>query len=267
MVEIEPASPFSSFQSLLDYFEWNEVHDVVPNIPNEIFNDLTNSSIKSFRHRAFAYSFYYLSSYLYRNSKYGTLSLSNLYSLRLIELLYGDRKPINYITKRGGVLDAIRYTSSENDFPISCVIDSTLTGFNLYSELSEVEKEQFVVPSGFICKKPLKAFYRQNDDDYCTGTFFEFENSHRIDFTIFARCISASRYGFEQFYIFSFLSAFEHFINSKPNVYKSYIALSLNLSPKNLNRILSNLEKLKLAKFKYVDGFSYTTRKKLTTKK
>lgn len=264
MVEIEPASPF---QSLLDYFQWDEVNDVVPNVPNEIFNDLANSSISSFRHRAFAYSFYYLISYLYRNKKYGVIELSDLYSLRLIELLYGDRKPINYITKRGGVLDQMGYTSSENDFPISCIIDSTLTGFNLYSELNEVEKDMFSVPSGFMCKKPLKAFYRHKDDDYCTGTFFEFENTHRIDFTIFARCISSSRYGFEQFYIYSFLSAYEQFINSKPNVFKSYIALSISISPKNLNRILSNLEKLKLVKFDYTNGFSYITRKKMSIKK
>ena len=58
----------------LNYFQHDSKNDLVPNIPNEIFNDLTNCEIKSFRHRAFAYSFYYLSSYLYRNSKYGILT-------------------------------------------------------------------------------------------------------------------------------------------------------------------------------------------------
>lgn len=264
MVEIEPVSRYQSF---LSYFQWNEKQDVIPNIPNEIFNDLTDSHIKSFRHRAFAYSFYYLSSYLYRNAKYGLIPLNDLYSLRLIEMLYGDRKPINYITKRGGILDQIEYTSSDNNFPISCDLDNGLNDFHMYQELNEEEKAYYKVPSGFICKKPLKAFYRHREDLYHTGTFFQFENTHRIDFTIFAKCISSSRYGFEQFYIFSFLSAYEEFINSKPNVFRSYISLSLSTSPKNLNRILSNLEKLNLVKFKSNKEFKYVTRKKIANKK
>lgn len=260
MVEIDQVTPYQSF---LNYFYWNKEKDLNPNIPNEIFRDLTNSEIKSFRHRAFAYSFYYLCSYLYRNAKYGIIPLNNLYSLQLIELLYGDRKPINYITKRKGVLDQIGYTLSENNFPLECNIEEDfLVDLTMYNDLQQEQKDQIHVPSNFICKRPLKAFYRNPNDLHYSGTFYQFDNTHRINFTLFAKCLTSSKYGFECFYLFSFLSAFESFINSKPNVYKSYISLSLDTSPKNLNRLLSNLEKLRLIKIDESNGFRYGTRKK-----
>lgn len=250
-------------QQFLNYFNWNKEKDLNPNLPNEIFKDLTNSDIKSFRHRAFAYSFYYLCSSLYLNAKYGVLPLNDLYSLSLIEKLYGDRKPINYITKRKGVLDQIGYTTSENNFPIVCnVEEGFLVDMIMYNDLSEEQKEAIDVPSNFICKRPVKAFYRNPNDSYYTGTFFELEYTHCIDFTIFTRCITTSKYGFENFYVYAFLLVFEQFINSKPTVYKSYIALSLNLSIKTLNRILSNLTKLRLIKIDQSNGFKYVVRKK-----
>lgn len=250
-------------QQFLNHFQWNKEKDLNPNLPNEIFKDLTNSDIKSFRHRAFAYSFYYLCSSLYLNAKYGVLPLNELYSLTLIEKLYGDRKPINYITKRKGVLDQIGYTESENNFPIVCnVEDGFLVDMVMYHDLLEEQKEAIDVPSNFICKRPVKAFYRYPNDTYYTGTFFEVENTHCMDFGLFAKCVTSSQYGFESFYLLSFLTAFEGFINSKDNVYKSYIALSLNISPKNLNRILSNLTKLKLIKIDYTNSLKYSVRKK-----
>jgi hypothetical protein len=259
MVETDSITPYQTF---LDYFYWNKQKDLNPNLPNEIFKDLTNSDIKSYRHRAFAYSFYYLCNSLYLNAKFGVIPLTDLYSLQLIEFLYGDRKPINYITKRNGVLDQIGYTTSENDFPIVCdVEDGFLVDFTMYSDLTKHQRDQIDVPSNFICKRPVKAFYRHKDDLHRSGTFFQVENTHCIDFTIFARCLSSSKYGFESFYLYSFLFAFENFINSKANVFKSYIALSLSISPKTLNRILSNLVKLKLLKIDESKDFRYVTRK------
>jgi hypothetical protein len=265
MVETDSITPYHSF---LNYFQWNNEKDLNPNIPNEIFNDLTDSSISSYRHRAFAYSFYYLCTSLYFNAKYGSIPLRDLYSLQLIELLYGDRKPINYITKRNGVLDQIGYTTSENDFPIVCdVEDGCLVDFSMYSDLTKHQRDQIDVPSNFICKRPIKAFYRHKDDQEHTGTFFEIKNTHCVDFTIFARCMTSSKYGFENFYVYAFLFAFDKFINSKPNVYKSYIALSLSLSPKTLNRILSNLTKLNLLKVDETKSFRYIIRKTAINKK
>jgi hypothetical protein len=248
-------------KDFLDYFQWDEENDFNPNLPNEIFKDLTDSDIRSFRHRAFAYSFYYLACSLYRNAKYGYIPLRDLFSLNLIEKLYGDRKPINYITKRNGVLDQIGYTSSENNFPIVCDIeDGFIVDFQMYQDLPKEVRDEMNVPSNFICKKPLKAFFRNSNDAYYTGTFFEFENTHVIDFTIFAKCVTSSQYGFESFYVYSFLNAFEGLMSSK-TIYKSYLTLSLNTSTKNLNRILSNLEKLRLIKIKDCSDFKYVIRK------
>jgi len=257
-----------TYAEFLDYFQWNVEKDLNPNLPNEIFKDITDSEIRSFRHRAFSYSIYYLISALYLNAKYGYVLLSKLFSLTLINLLYGDRKPINYITKRSGILDQLGYTTSENNFPIEVNIeDNALIDFIMYQDLPQHVKEEMNVPANFICKKPIKGFYRNPKDTYYTGTFFEFEKTHRIDFTIFARCVTAYKFGFELFYVFAFLFTFEQFINSKPNVYRSYIALSLNVSPKTLNRILTNLEKMKLIKIDESNGFRYKTRKTPIIKK
>jgi hypothetical protein len=256
----------AEMQKWLDYFDYSD-KDMKVCLPNEIFQDLRNTICPTFgfSHKAFAYSFYYLSCYLYRNAKYGSIHpMRNLYSLQLIEFMYGDRKPINYITKRNGLLDLIGYTASENDFPITVEMENgEWAGFTMYQEQVEEVKKALNIPRNFICKKPLKAFKRNSDSKFLDGTFYEFPNCHWIDFPIFAKCMSSGTKGFELFYVYSFLFAFSDYINAKDKVYRSYLTTALDLYSKKTNQLLEKLCKLNLLRLESPTLLRYKIRESL----
>src|SRR5699024_11535773 len=83
-------------------------------MPNEIFKDL-QSNIKTSTHIAFAYSYYYLTSWLYRNVKYAEDLPIEINTKTLKKLLgYNQNyKPINYIIKKNGVLEQINYIKND----------------------------------------------------------------------------------------------------------------------------------------------------------
>jgi hypothetical protein len=263
-----PVSP--NMQKWLDYFDYSD-KDVKVCLPNEIFHNLDNIVCPnfSFRHRAFAYSFYYLCCYLYRNAKYGSIHpLSNLYSIQLLELMYGDRKSVNYITKRNGLLDQIGYTESENDFPINIVVENgQLVDFEMYREQDMLIKYAINVPKNFICKKPVKAFKRELDNPFYdgtnNGTFFEYENVHWIDFPIFAKCMSMGSKGIEIFYAYGFLLKNEKYIYDKGGVYKAYMTASLSTNTRKTNALLEKLVSMNLLKMESPNLLKYKIRKSL----
>ena len=242
------------------YFEWSSKDNRIY-LPNEIFKELTEYSCQtfSFRHRAFAYSYYYIVCYLYRNAKYGAIEpLDKLNSLMLISILNCDRKYYNYIIKKDGVLDILGYTKSENDFPLNFIIEEgELAGFQLFSEMESYIRKSMNVPTHFVCKKPLKAFQRTPDSTYNNGTFFEFYNTHCIDFSIFTRCLSYGKQGIEYFYVYAFLLAFSEFINQKKSIYRSYILISLSMSKKKLQACLTHLETMGLIQVTSSTMFHY----------
>jgi hypothetical protein len=250
----------------LNYYEYSD-EDIKIAMPNEIFQDFRNTFCPNFnfRHKAFAYSFYYLISYLYRNTKYGSITpLKNLYSIHLLEMIYGDRKRVNYITKRLGLLDQLGYTKSENDFPIAVKIENgQLVDFEMFREQSLEFKKAIDVPKNFICKKPLKAFHRTKESTFNDGTFFEYENVHWIDFPIFAKCMSMGTKGFEIFYAYGFLLAFNKFINDKGGVYKAYMTTALNIHTRKTNFLIDKLVSVNFLKLESPNLLKYKIRKSI----
>jgi hypothetical protein len=181
-------------------------------IPNEIFNDFKNRiGVSTPSHLAFAYSYYYLSCYLYRYTKYG---LGDKFSDREILSYLGyspSTKKLNYITKKNGILDQMGYTITTNNFPVLWGLDEhELPEFTLYKEFCQNNPELVINPQNknFKIKFPLKAFHRHDwsiEDRLHDGTFFEADNTHSINVEKFIKIMSNDNLGTTGFYVYGFL--------------------------------------------------------------
>lgn len=178
-------------------------------MPNEIFDDIQASGIKN-KHIPLAYSYYYLVSWLYRYAKYGVINGLDNKVIKQI-LGYSPTYPeIDYIIKKNGLLDTLRYTSTTKDFPILWAYEDKILSFDLLSDFEEdvqkVIKQQH--SRKYTVKYPVKAFYRSKEseeDHYEDGTFFEVDNTHLVPFEVFMFCMSKKELGCTGFYLWSYL--------------------------------------------------------------
>lgn len=178
-------------------------------MPSEIFNDLKPLHSKGSSHVAFAYSFYYLISWLYRYAKYGELNIDT----GMIKQVLGYSKTypeINYIIKKNGFLDQIGYTVSSTDYPIAWSFNNGDIDFTLLSDLdSELRKIiQSRKGKNYKIKIPVKAIWRNEDsqiEGIEDGTIYEIEYTHEMPFDVFMKCMSNKRIGIEGFYIYGYL--------------------------------------------------------------
>lgn len=247
-----------SLQAFYDYFDYSKKDEKI-NMPNEIFKDFKESPLfVTNMHRAFGYSYYFLITYLYRNVKYSKISPSkNVHQMNLLEAMGVNRKAVNYVSKRGGVLDTIGYTLSFHDYPFHCLYDDDgFLGFEMASECNEEMRKYIRFPQFFICKYPKKAFYREGYDEDYTGTFFYYQNTHIIDFQVFAECMCEEKDRLELFYLYGFLKAFEGFINGK-DVYMEYLRVSLGFGNAKIKRLLNRLVAMGLVKMNHKTMLRY----------
>lgn len=154
-------------------------------IPNEIFDDL-QGAIEQTTHVAFAYSYYYLITYLYRYSKY----VETKFTQPMLKEFLGfspKNKQLDYIIKKGGILDSIGYTRSTTDYPVAYTLDSQKhPEFTLMSEWKKKYPEMAITlpeERNYKIKYPVKAFFRNEiaeRNEYYNGTFYEARNTHSI---------------------------------------------------------------------------------------
>lgn len=177
---------------------WVEVQ-----LPNEIFEDYSKASFKNYQHKCFAYGYYYLVSYLYRNAVYGEVENPESLGLKgLSEVFVSSYGKISYITKRGGVLDEIGYTDTTSNYPISYyMMDDTL----MYSYIDEL-RDLNVLSHGvnFLIKTPLKSIARFDDEMY-TGTYYDYQNTHLVKFDTFAKIVSDEQLGHVGLFVYGYL--------------------------------------------------------------
>lgn len=216
-------------------------------MPNEIFEDLQSDLFKSSAHRAFAYSYYYLISWLYRYAKYGENSITN----ETIKQMLGyskNNKTINYIIKNNGVLDLLQYTETVKNYPISWTFDEyEEPTFTLVDELDEEMKE--LIAKGrsrkYSVKYPIKHFYREEDeeDDYGAGIFFDVRNTHMIDFKTFIFCMSNQEIGTGGFYLYGYLKMKNQLFEDGYDVTLRKLSEDTGIPYMSMNRYLDELRK------------------------
>lgn len=210
-------------------------------MPNEIFDDIQNNLPTT--HAAFAYSYYFLISYLYRYAKYSSHKFTQPELKQFLRYSLTNTK-IDFIIKRGGVLDAIGYTTTTNDYPVTWTLHDRELSFTYLSDLkkSGIYSEN---DKNYRIKLPIKAFYRQKEAEnigYNNGTFFEIDNTHRLSIRSFINAMENTEVGTMGFYIYAFLK--ERSDKFKDGVYVSnqQITEKLNLSPATVSKYIKILE-------------------------
>lgn len=159
-------------------------------MPNEIFSDMRKwlevGELKSPHHQEFIYCFYWMIAYLWNYAKYG----EHGYTLGDIKKLLGynpAEKRLNYIIKKGGLMDQKEYTSSVNDYPILWHMneDKKMS----FTMLSDYDKESRAMLNKFssvnvLVKAPLKSIGTEEED----GLFWNPSNSHMMRGEIMVAC-------------------------------------------------------------------------------
>ena len=243
-----------NYQEIVSTLQFTEAEAKVF-MPNEIFEDLQNNMKKGV-HIPVAYAYYYLTSYLYRQTKYDTVSIDN----KMIKQILGyhaDTKGIDYIIKKNGVLDIMGYTETVKDYPVFWEFEEEGLKFTLLSEVDETTQVDLKKNKSrkYTIKYPVKAFNRYIDDEemkeeyikgYEDGTFFEFDNTHLIPFEIFLYCMSNDKIGCTGFYLYSFIKMKNQHFHGKYDCSMEGLAENTGLPTSTMKESLSLLRKYKV---------------------
>lgn len=214
-------------------------------MPNEIFSDL-KEEMDNGNHIAFAYTYYYYITYLYRYCEYIDGDGYPVTQERIKEELgYSPtNKKINYIIKKGGILDTKRYTETTTGIPMYYEFEHDIIEFITSKDIkNQLNGANF---RNFKIKKPLKAFFRSNDairSNIHTGTFYAVENTHRIDHSILKYLPIINCAGF---YIYGYLKHKNDIYGTGYQRSAEKIAQELNFSQRTVRKYLDLLEKCSL---------------------
>lgn len=226
-------------------------------LPNEIFSDL-QGYITNSTHVAFAYSYCYLTQFLYRNCKYFNTEV--LIDGNIIKQVLGysqSNRTMNYITKKGGLLDEIGYLESTKDFPLGWGLESGVLSFDMSSEMDKHMLPS--IPKMFFLKKPLKAFERviqcKNADGgieeiEMLGTFYDVSNTHSVDFNVFMYCMANKDLGVVGFYLYSWLKH-KNDIFSGYDVSYEKLSAETGIPRRTMIKYLNALKGYNLISFKF----------------
>ena len=171
-------------------------------LPNEIFEDLSRGGAKSYGHKCLAYSYYYLCNYLYRNAIYGVVDASDYSLMSLSSIFTSKYSNVSYITKEGGMLDALGYTETTRNYPISYTYMEDVLDFVLREDLKDVDMASH--SPRLSIKIPLKSFVRFDNEDF-TGTYYDFQSTHLIRLHTFIDIIRNKKLGHVGLFIYGYL--------------------------------------------------------------
>lgn len=231
-------------------------------MPNEIFGMLVKDvelNQKKAPHVAFAYTYTFLITWLYRYTKYGQLELNNVSKKAIFKIMgiAETSKEYDYIIKKGGVLDrlGITMTHSFTQAPITWFFEEEgkhdFIQFNFFEDLNEEIKRMMVNGATLKrrhIKEPLLATgYRNplNEEipEVFNGTFFEGgkEYTHMVGMDAFIKCMTTQNLGFNAFYLLSFLRS-RYGKNTYVNISLETISEESGIKPTTRDFILKMLK-------------------------
>jgi hypothetical protein len=167
-------------------------------IHNEIFEELKVLHDKGSSHVAFAYTFYYLICWLYRYAKYGEFKID----VKMIKEILGynaNNKKVDYLIKKGGLMDEIGLTYSSTDYPVCWSFKDNELEFTMLSDMDEI-KDMFNRGKNYKIKVPVKALDRNGEE----GTFYDISYTHEMGFDLFRMCMEGDL-GCSGFYLYGYL--------------------------------------------------------------
>lgn len=200
-----------TYAEMRQLLQFNDEYESKIFMPNEIFGDL-QKNIDNASHIAFAYSYIYFITWLYRYAKYGMVN--ELIDQKFIKKVLGyneNYKKLDYLIKQNGILEQMGYIRTEKDFPLAYSYDE-IDGLQFqyvddFKEYTEYIKA-LNIPKNFKIKFPVKAFYRDKnseEDYYEDGTFFYVDRTHLVPFEAFIFCMTNGDLGCTGFYLYAFL--------------------------------------------------------------
>lgn len=239
-----------NIKQLLNYNE----HQHAIYIHNEIFEELKVLYDKGSSHVAFAYTYYYLISWLYRYTKYGELNID----VKMIKEILGynpSNKKLDYLIKKNGLLDEIGLTSTSTDYPLLWTFEEGELEFMLLSEFDVEGRKYYQQQKGknYKVKVPEKALSRDGEN----GTFYDIGYTHAMEFDLFVKCME-SELGCSGFYLYGYLKyrcdKFGEY-NSSLEKLGEEVGMSKNTVDKYLTKLCQEgLVECKIHDCKLVDG-------------
>lgn len=230
-------------QSLLLWLNTRDSVDI--QMPNEIFEDFDQTGFKTFNHKCFGYAYYYLISYLYRNAAYGN-EIKNYSQQNIINVITSDKSSISYITKSNGLLDKLGYTKSTTDYPIAFFMNDGTLEFGFIKELRKnIPDLQLTHSPRLSIKEPVKALARFDGEDY-TGTYYSFQNTHKLNVNDFATIMTDDKLGHVGLYIYGYI---QMMCDKFPEGYRSTnidLAKVVGCSERTIKSYMARLEMLNL---------------------
>lgn len=176
--------------------------------PNEIFEELKNSGIKTL-HLPFTYSYYFLVSYLYKQCAYHYITPNNN-DIKMYLGLCDKYRYVDYIIKKGGELDQLLFTQTTTNYPVGFEYDEEgYIEFDLLQDEESYIKEMYMKrhSNNYNIKYPVKCFSRYPVDDLncLDGTYYQMLDTHRTELSTFKFMLSNSELGVNGFYLYQFL--------------------------------------------------------------
>ncbi|WEZ10161.1 hypothetical protein P5663_10130 [Priestia flexa] len=258
-----------NYEQLKEYLISNDA-ETQTFLPNEIFEEL--KIIENVQHRAFAYAYIYLNTYLWRYAKYGDIPYKDLTQEKIKEILgrKGDNR-LNYLIKKDGLLEQMKWLETTNDFPTITewkeeykhTLENGKDRYIGYLEFTMLSDwignpfwEDIKPPNKFTVKKPIRCTYRypndqdmieEYDDGYEDGTFHFVDNTHRVPIEVFIYCMSKKEVGIKGFYMYSYLFAKNQCFGAYD---RTLVALSQDLAipEKTIDRYLDIVKKFNMVK-------------------
>lgn len=247
-------------------------------MPNEIFDDFPSLIEGGSSKIAFAYSFYYLITYLYRFAKYGGMNgckgKYDIGTLKEILQYSRDNNRIQPIIKEGGVLDEMGYTKSSYDYPVEYrsfdefghkLDDPEIIMWsdfiNMYQDevaLDDQNREHMIKSLAvkeamgqqyreYKIKVPLKAFDRDEDKaGIQVGTFYQTDFTTTIPVSAFLKCMADETLGTTAFYIYSFLKYQSERYQGHYDASRKRLIDESGISKSTVDQTLKTLEELKM---------------------
>lgn len=252
-----------SYEEICKLVQYNERHESKNFIVNEVFKDL-KSNLSSTSHIAFSYSYLYLVQWLYRQTKYFNVE-EIIDNSKLKEILGYDKnnRTMNYLIKKGGLLDKINYLETTRDYPVSWTFtkDEPLE-FLMSSDLDFEDAKEYLplIPKRFYLKKPLKGFDNRmvvikGEEMEASGVFYQIDCTHSIPFEVFMYCMSKEALGCVAFYLYSYLKHRNDIHVGGVDVSLDNLAKETGISRRSVNKYIGLLKSYKMIDFKHNQDF------------
>jgi hypothetical protein len=276
-------------KSFINYLVYNPKNEDWFHMPNSIFEDLkTNEEIKSKNtsvHIAFAYSYYFLISWLWRYAKYGYIDHYNVEENKIYhaplkkvyKLLLGvsvNSKQYDYIVKKNGVLAQLGYIAPYKYAPVGIKFfdpngkyDNFTHLINGYDKYESTYLDAYLMENKFIegirinrksnlVDFPIRGFYSTLEDQeegIENGTFIDSANTHKVRMEAFLKCMQNKDLGLLGFYLWSYLCYRTDQFRTGFSASRGRLIGETRIKQRKLNQVLSALEREGMIKVKHED--------------